>query len=275
MPDSLATKQGVPGRHAVFELAATRLRDAYTQGPIGPLRDTMESTDIDSAYAVQAINTEFWRQAGRRIVGQKIGLTSLAVQRQLGVDQPDFGVLFDDMLIADGGTLNSAHVLQPKAEGEVAFVMGRDFDNPRATVVDLMSAIAYALPAIEIVDSRLKDWKITIADTVADNASSAFFVLGSQPQSLKGLDLLTCGMMLTLDGAVASVGAGAACMGHPLNAAAWLAATLSSRGQPLRAGAIIMSGALGPMVPIAPGNQVRVRIGGLGAAEFFFRSAQQ
>jgi 2-keto-4-pentenoate hydratase len=275
MPDSLTTNQEAPGRLAAFELAATRLRDAYTQGPIGPMRDTMESTDIDSAYAVQSINTEFWRRAGRRIVGQKIGLTSSAVQRQLGVNQPDFGVLFDDMLIADGGTLNSAHVLQPKAEGEVAFVMGRDFDNPRATVVDLMSAIAYALPAIEIVDSRLKDWKITIADTVADNASSAFFVLGSQPQSLAGLDLLTCGMMLTLDGAVASVGAGAACMGHPLNAAAWLAATLSSRGQPLRAGAIIMSGALGPMVPIAPGNQVRVRIGGLGAAEFFFRSAQQ
>lgn len=274
MPDSLAVKQEATGRQAALEIAATRLRNAYRQGPVGPLRDTMEASDIDSAYAVQSINTEFWRQAGRRIVGQKIGLTSIAVQRQLGVDQPDFGVLFDDMLILDGGTLNSADVLQPKAEGEVAFVMARDFDNPRATVVDLMSAIAYALPAIEIVDSRLKDWKITIADTVADNASSAFFVLGSQPQSLAGLDLLTCGMMLTLDGTVASVGAGAACMGHPLTAAAWLAATLSSRGQPLKAGDIIMSGALGPMVPIAPGNQVRVRIGGLGSAEFFFRSAQ-
>jgi 2-keto-4-pentenoate hydratase len=234
----------------------------------------MDASDIDSAYAVQSINTEFWRQAGRRVVGQKIGLTSIAVQRQLGVSQPDFGVLFDDMLILDGGTLNAASVIQPKAEGEVAFVMGRDFDNPRATAVDLMAAIAYALPAIEIVDSRLKDWKITIADTVADNASSAFFVLGSQPQSLAGLDLLTCGMMLTLDGTVASVGAGAACLGHPLTAAAWLAATLSSRGQPLKAGDIVLSGALGPMVPIAPGNQVRVRIGGLGSAEFFYRSAQ-
>ncbi len=274
MPDSMPATPGAPGRQAALELAASRLRDAYAQGPIAPLRETMESTDVDSAYAVQSINTEFWRQAGRRVVGQKIGLTSVAVQRQLGVSQPDFGVLFDDMLIADGGTLSSADVLQPKAEGEVAFVMGRDFDNPRATVVDLMSAVAYALPAIEIVDSRLKDWKITIADTVADNASSAFFVLGSQPQSLAGLDLLTCGMMLTLDGSVASVGAGAACMGHPLAAAAWLAATLSSRGEPLRAGDIIMSGALGPMVPIVPGNQVRVRIGGLGSAEFFFRSAQ-
>ncbi len=274
MPDSLAVKQETTGRQAALELAARRLRDAYRNGPVGPLRDTMESSDIDLGYAVQSINTEFWRQAGRRIVGQKIGLTSIAVQRQLGVDQPDFGVLFDDMLILDGGTLNCADVLQPKAEGEVAFVMARDFDNPRATVVDLMSAIAYALPAIEIVDSRLKDWKITIADTVADNASSAYFVLGSQPQSLAGLDLLTCGMMLTLDGSVASVGAGAACMGHPLTAAAWLAATLSSRGQPLKAGDIIMSGALGPMVPITPGNQVRVRIGGLGSAEFFFRGVQ-
>ncbi len=274
MPDSAAATQDVPVRRAALELAAKRLRDAYTQGPIAPLRETMESSDVDSAYAVQSINTDFWRQTGRRIVGQKIGLTSTAVQRQLGVSQPDFGVLFDDMLIADGGMLRSARVLQPKAEGEVAFVMGRDVDNPRATVVDLMSAIAYALPAIEIVDSRLLDWKITIADTVADNASSAFFVLGSQPQRLEGLDLLTCGMMLTLDGSVASVGTGAACMGHPLAAVAWLAATLSSRGQPLRAGDIIMSGALGPMVPISPGSQVRVRIGGLGSAEFFFRSAQ-
>jgi 2-keto-4-pentenoate hydratase len=274
VPDSFAAKQQATGRQTALELAATRLRDAYAQGPIAPLRETMEPTDIDSAYAVQSINTQFWRQAGRRVVGQKIGLTSSAVQRQLGVSQPDFGVLFDDRLIADGGILNVADVLQPKAEGEVAFVMARDFDNPRATVVDLMSAIAYALPAIEIVDSRFMDWKITIADTVADNASAAFFVLGSQPQSLAGLDLLTCGMMLTIDGSVASVGAGAACMGHPLNAAAWLATTLSSRGEPLKAGDIIMSGALGPMVPIAPGNQVRVRIGGLGSAEFFFRSAQ-
>jgi len=274
VPDSLAVKQEAEGRQAALELAASRLRAAYRQGPIGPLRDTMESSDIESAYAVQSINTEFWRRAGRRVVGQKIGLTSVAVQRQLGVNQPDFGVLFDDMLILDGGTLNTADVLQPKAEGEVAFVMARDFDNPRATAVDLMAAIAYALPAIEIVDSRLKDWKITIADTVADNASSAFFVLGSQPHSLAGLDLVTCGMMLTLDGTVASVGAGAACMGHPLTAAAWLAATLSSRGQPLKAGDIVLSGALGPMVPIAPGNQVRVRIGGLGSAEFFYRSAQ-
>jgi 2-keto-4-pentenoate hydratase len=259
---------------ATLELAAKRLRDAYVGGPIPPQRDILDASDVESAYRIQSINTEFWRRAGRRVVGQKIGLTSVAVQRQLGVSQPDFGVLFDDMLIADGGVLNDTAVLQPKAEGEVAFVMARDFDNPRATAVDLMSAIAYALPAIEIVDSRLQDWKITIADTVADNASSAFFVLGSQPQSLAGLDLLTCGMMLTLDGSVASVGAGAACMGHPLKAAAWLGAEMSSRGQGLRAGDIIMSGALGPMVPILPGNQVRVRIGGLGSAEFFFRSAQ-
>jgi 2-keto-4-pentenoate hydratase len=274
VPDSVKGNQAGADRLAVLELAATRLREAYARGAIAPLRETMESSDVESAYVVQSINTEFWRRTGRRVVGNKIGLTSVAVQRQLGVDQPDFGVLFDDMLIADGGILNDTQVLQPKAEGEVAFVMGRDFDNPRATVVDLMSAIAYALPAIEIVDSRLKDWKITIADTVADNASAAFFVLGSQPQSLAGLDLVTCGMMLTLDGSLASVGAGAACMGHPLAAAAWLAATLSSKGERLKAGDIIMSGALGPMVPIAPGNQVRVRIGGLGSAEFSFRSAK-
>jgi 2-keto-4-pentenoate hydratase len=263
------------GERSSLDIAAECLRNAYRLGPIESLRETLAASDIDSAYAIQSINTDFWRQAGRRVVGQKIGLTSAAVQRQLGVDQPDFGVLFDDMLVTDGGVLTSDQVLQARVEGEVAFVMGRDFDNPRATVVDLMSAIAYALPAIEVVDSRLKDWKITIADTVADNASAAFFVLGSQPQRLAGLDLLTCGMVLTLDGNVASVGAGGACMGHPLAAAAWLASTLSSRGQTLRAGDIIMSGALGPMAAVAPGNQVRVKIGGLGTAEFSFRSAQR
>jgi 2-keto-4-pentenoate hydratase len=252
---------------------AANLRNAYRGGAIPPLRATLSPDDVDGAYAVQKFNTEFWRSGGRRVVGRKIGLTAAAVQRQLGVDQPDFGVLFEDMLVPDGGEIGAQQLIQPKVEGEVAFVMAREVNNPNATATDMMSAIAYALPAIEIVDSRIVDWKITIADTVADNASSSHFVLGSEPQSLAGLDLVTCGMVLTVGGAVASLGAGAACLGHPLIAASWLARTLCMRGDPLRAGDIVMSGALGPMVPMTPNTQVRVRIGGLGSVEFFFRGA--
>jgi 2-keto-4-pentenoate hydratase len=152
-------------------------------------------------------------------------------------------------------------------------VMARDVDNPSATWLDMLSAIDYALPAIEIVDSRIANWKISIADTVADNASSAFFVLGTEPRLLAGLDLLSCGMVLTMNGDVASVGAGAACLGHPLQAVAWLARTLAARGDPLRAGDVVMSGALGPMIPLVSGAQVMVTIGGLGSVEFSFRDS--
>jgi 2-keto-4-pentenoate hydratase len=260
-----------PPQSTPIDGAAQRLREAYRAGPIAPLRDLIEPGDIDSGYQIQTANTRHWLARGRRIVGRKIGLTSAVVQRQLGVDQPDFGVLFADMLVGDGGTLTPSRLLQPKAEGEIAFVLGRDLTSSLPTRIDLLQAIAYALPAIEIVDSRFVDWKITIADTIADNASSAYFVLGNEPKSLTGLDLVTCGMALSVNGAIVSVGAGAACMAHPLNAVEWLARVLASRGEPLRAGDVIMSGALGPMVPLTAGTSVRVAIGGLGSAEFQYR----
>lgn len=251
-----------------FDSAARRLRAAYHEGAVSPLRETMEPTDAASAYAVQAINTHFWQAQGRRIVGRKVGLTAKAVQTQLGVDQPDFGVLFDDMQIADGGWLRPGRVLQPKAEAEVAFILGSDVNDPAATAQTMFDAAALAVAAIEIVDSRIADWQITFADTVADNGSSAFFVLGSERKPLEGLDLFTCGMALELNGAVASLGAGAACLGHPLNAAAWLARTLVAAGDPLRAGDIILTGALGPMVALTPGDRVVATIGGLGTVGF-------
>lgn len=255
-----------------LEGVARRLRDAYVGGAIPPLRDALSPTDAKGAYQVQAINTAFWQEHGRRIVGRKIGLTAKAVQDQLGVDQPDFGVLFDDMAIADGGTLDPATVIQPKAEAEIAFVLARDLDNPKATITDVIGATAYALPAIEIVDSRIADWKITFADTVADNGSSAFFVLGTEPRLLAGLDLRTCGMLLEVDGRLASLGAGAACLGHPLNAATWLARTLSAAGTPLRAGDIVLTGALGPMVSITVGTRITATIGGIGSCGFLFKA---
>jgi 2-keto-4-pentenoate hydratase len=231
----------------------------------------MEPTDAKGAYAVQAINTRFWVDAGRRIVGRKIGLTAEAVQKQLGVDQPDYGVLYADMRIADGGELLASGALQPKAEAEVALVMARDVLDPHAQPQDVLAAADHAVTAIEIVDSRIENWNITFADTVADNGSSAFFVLGSERHRLEGLDLRTCGMALDVNGRVVSHGAGVACLGHPLIAAAWLARALAQVGEGLRAGDIVLTGALGPMAPLSPGDAVKATIGGLGSASFNYR----
>lgn len=249
---------------------AARLRAAYQGTPVLPLRDGLAPTDAAGAYAVQAINTLIWREAGRRVVGRKVGLTSAAVQAQLGVDQPDFGVLFDDMAIVDGGVLAATEVIQPKAEAEVAIVLAHDLPDPSTRAADVLAAAAHAVAAIEIVDSRIADWRISFADTVADNGSSAFFVLGRERRPLAGLDLYTCGMVLEVNGAVRSLGVGAACLGHPLEAAAWLARTLADAGDPLQADDIVLTGALGPMVALALGDRVEAKIGGLGAVSFSY-----
>jgi len=255
------------------EELALRLRRAYRTGQVQPLRDGLDPGDAAGAYAVQALNTGVWEREGRRIVGRKVGLTAKAVQTQLGVDQPDFGVLFDDMAIPDGGVLDPAQVLQPKAEAEVAIVLSRDITDPNVSVVDVAAATAYAVAAIEIVDSRIADWKIAFADTVADNGSSAFYVLGAVRKPVEGLDLYTCGMVLEVNGAVASLGAGAACLGHPFEAAAWLARALIAFGSPLRAGDLVLTGALGPMVTLRHGDRVEAKIGGLGSVAFSYGEA--
>lgn len=253
-----------------YPVLATRLREAYVSGTVAPLRDGLAPGDAAGAYAVQAINTRYWQSQGRRIAGRKVGLTSLAVQRQFGVDQPDFGVLFDDMAIEDGGVVETTSLIQPRAEAEVALILSKNVTNPMATEQDLAAASDYAVAAIEIVDSRIQDWQISFADTVADNGSSARFVLGRKTRPLDTLDLYTCGMVLELNGAIASVGAGAACLGHPLKAAAWLARTLAAAGEPLRAGEVVLTGALGPMVSLTPGDFVTARIGGLGEVSFTY-----
>lgn len=256
-----------------FELVASRLRDAYSGGAVAPLRDWLEPTDSAGAYTVQAINTRFWEAQGRRIVGRKAGLTAEAVQKQLGVDQPDFGVLFDDMRVADGGRLDPARCIQAKAEAEIAFVLGADLPSPLSTPAEVAAAIASVHAAIEVVDSRIADWKITFADTVADNGSSAFFVLADEGLPLGGLDLEGAAMAMTVNGEVASTGIGAAALGNPLNAAAWLAQTLARAGEPLKAGDILLAGALGPMVAIKSGDEVRAEVAGIGACSFTFTGA--
>jgi 2-keto-4-pentenoate hydratase len=249
---------------------ARLLRDAYSKGAVPPLRDWLEPADAAGAYTVQAINTRFWEAQGRRIVGRKAGLTAKAVQAQLGVDQPDFGVLFEDMRVADGGSLDPAKCLQPKAEAEIAFVLGADLPSAETTPEEVAAAVATVHAAIEIVDSRIADWKITFADTVADNGSSAFFALADKGLPLAGLDLEGAGMEMRIGGEVVSTGIGAAALGNPLNAAAWLARTLAARGEPLKAGDVLLAGALGPMVTLTPGDVVETSVAGIGMCSFTY-----
>jgi 2-keto-4-pentenoate hydratase len=250
---------------------AAQLRDCYASGKaMAPIRESFPGATIDDAYAIQEANTARWEADGRAVVGAKIGLTAKAVQAQLGVDQPDCGQLFADMAVNDGDTIAPGRLLQPKIEAEIAFVMARTPDAARLTTAELIDSIAYALPAIEIVDSRIAGWNIRIVDTVADNASSGLFVLGTTPVPISHLDLRLCGMVLEKNGDPVSFGAGAACLGNPLHALGWLAGTMAQVGRPLGKGDVVLSGALGPMVAVAPGDSVEARIEGLGTVRVRF-----
>jgi len=258
-------------RSASVAKAAKLLAEAARTGvPCPPVRGLFTEGDISAAYAVQRLNISRSLTDNRRVVGRKIGLTSPAVQWQLGVDQPDFGALLSDMAVPDGGTVPSGRLLQPKVEAEVALVLGQDLPHAQCTAADVLRAVDFALPALEIVDSRIADWDITIVDTVADNASSGLFVLGGTPVRLTAVDLREVAMMMTRNGEKVSAGTGADCLGSPLNAAAWLASTLAGTGDPLRAGDIVLSGALGPMSAACPGDAFAAHITGLGAVQVSF-----
>ncbi|MAZ01776.1 MAG: 2-keto-4-pentenoate hydratase [Sneathiella sp.] len=254
-----------------IQQAAEAIYQSYLSGaPCDPIRDLLPEGDVDAAYQVQNINTEKWLSEGRRLVGRKIGLTSKAVQTQLGVDQPDYGMLFADMDVPGGEEVDIGVVLQPKVEAEIAFVLSQDLDEERLTAADMISAIDYAVAAIEIVGSRIANWDIRILDTVADNASSGLFVLGHQPRKLSEFDPRHCGMIMERSGEPVSMGAGIACLGSPVTAALWLAKVMARVGRPLKKGDIILSGALGPMVPVSPGDVVEARIEGLGSVHAAF-----
>ena len=248
-----------------LQAAADALRRARAdRRPIARISETFGLAGVDAAYAVAELNAKARVAAGRRIVGKKIGLTSRAVQQQLGVNAPDFGLLFDDMEFLDGDEVPTSGLIQAKVEAEVAFVVGRELRHERPSWGEFLATLDCALPAIEVVDSAIADWRITLVDTVADNASAGLYVLGSRPVAIGRLASSELGMQLAVNGRTASVGSGAACLGHPLRAAYWLARTMAARGQPLRAGELVLAGALGPMVTIAAGDLVQARIGGLG-----------
>ncbi|WP_431956902.1 2-keto-4-pentenoate hydratase [Nocardia lijiangensis] len=240
--------------------AAERLAAAARTGePAAPVRDLIGSDDVAAAYAVQRLGVRRRVESGARVVGRKIGLTAPAVQRQLGVDQPDFGVLFADMDVRSP-TADRPRLLQPKIEAELAFVLAADLDADELDAVSVRAAVDYAVAALEIVDSRIARWDITFGDTVADNASSGWFALGEQRLSLADFEPRDIDMSMRINGEIVSTGTGSACLGDPLNALAWLARTARALGDPLRAGEIALSGALGPMAPLRPGAQAHSEI---------------
>ena len=253
------------------EAAAKRLREAAQKGiACEPVRNLIGTTDLAKAYAVQEINTALRIAEGARVIGSKIGLTAPVVQKQLGVDQPDFGMLWNDKEVLNGGEVSMKDLMQPRAEAEIAFVLGQDLTRDRLTSVDILSAIDYAVASIEIVGSRIADWNIKITDTIADNASASHWVIGHKPVKLENLDLINCKMVMENNGKVVSEGVGKACLGSPINAMLWLAQKMQQIGKPMKAGDIILSGALGPMVSAKAGDNFRVTIEGLGEVSAAF-----
>ncbi len=255
---------------SAIKAAAARLHDAQvSHRPCAPVRDLIGTDDIATAYEVQETLTRQRLAIGARLAGRKIGLTSAAVQRQLGVDQPDFGMLFADMEVPDGERVPSGRLIQPRAEAEVAFMLGRDLLSEAPSWTDVIRAIDFAVCAIEIVDSRITGWDIRITDTVADNASSGLYVLGNNARRIDELELGICGMVARTNDQVVSLGVGAACLGHPLRAVQWLANAMAKRGRPLKAGDVVLSGALGPMTPLSAGDHYHVEIQHLGTVGIF------
>ncbi len=239
--------------------------------PVAPLRERHPGLDIDGAYRISRRLLERRLADGERVVGKKIGVTSAAVQDALGVHQPDFGWLTDRMACDDGAEMPiSTQLIQPRAEGEIAFELSRRLAGPGVTEADVLAATRVVRPCFEIVDSRIRDWKIRIEDTIADNASSGFFVVGKDAVDPRGVDLVGCAMLVHKNGKELSRGTGAATLGSPLAAVAWLANTLGGYGAALEAGEIILSGALVPLEPVRAGDRMSLTIDGIGSASVVF-----
>lgn len=241
------------------------------QSTVAPLTERHADISIEDAYHISMGMLERRKADGERVIGKKIGVTSKAVQAMLSVHQPDFGYLTDAMLFGNGEELPiSEQLIAPRAEGEVAFVLKRDLEGPGITNAEVLRATECVMPCFEIVDSRIRDWKITIQDTVADNASCGLFVLGDQIVNPRRVDLSTCGMVVEKNGEVVSTGSGAAALGSPVNCVAWLANTLGAFGSKLKAGEVILSGSLVPLLSIQPGESMHLSIGGIGTASTRF-----
>jgi 2-keto-4-pentenoate hydratase len=250
--------------------AAQRLIDAEaSRVPCSPIRELLPDGTVDDAYAVQQQVIDRTKVGVRR-VGRKIGLTNPAVQNMFGVTTPDFGVLFADMAYGDAEPIPADRLLQPRVEAEIAFVLARDLPERPVVASDVLRATDFVVAAIEVVASRVRDWDISIVDTVADNASSGAFVLGGAPKRLTDVDTYAVEMTLTCDGTTVSAGTGAACLGNPVNAVVWLANAVAARGAPLEAGEVILSGSLGPLVTVESGKTYEATFSELGTVRATF-----
>jgi 2-keto-4-pentenoate hydratase len=254
-----------------IDSVADQLLAAYRTGKtLPPPTSTHPGLTVDQAYAIQRRQADIRTSVGAGVVGFKIGLTSAAMQQQLGVDQPDYGHLFTDMLYAADAPIPTSAFLQPRAEPEIALVLAHALRGPGLSVADVLGASAYVLPAIEIIDSRITDWRIGLEDTIADNASSGGLVLGGTPTAITGRDLSLLGCVLRRNGRIQHTGAGAAVMGSPLQAATWLANTLTARGVELAAGHIILTGSLTAAVPVQAGDSITATLDQLGTVTAVF-----
>lgn len=255
-----------PGAAEAVDRSVSSLLEAYrTHRPIAPLVSTFPALTINDAYAIQLAQVDTWLADGRRVLGRKVGLTSPAMQAQMKVSQPDFGHLMDDMFFAEHVPVPADRFLQPRAEPEVAFVLGRDLVGPGVTVAAAAAAVDFVLPALEIIDSRIADWQIGIVDTIADNASSGGVVLGSTARRIGEIDLRLGGCVLHRNGEIAGTGAGGAVLGSPLNSLAWLANTLGTHGEGLQAGQVILPGSITASIPFGPGDVITATMAGLGS----------
>lgn len=256
-------------------VAAGRLAGAYAdRAPIEPLSATYPGLDVADAYAIQLLQIEALLASGRSIRGHKVGLTSVSMQRLLGVHEPDYGHLLDDFFFTEHEPIDTGRFLQPRIEPEVAFVLKSPLQGPGVTVAQAIAAVDFVLPALEIVDSRIADWKITLPDTIADNASSGAVVLGSTPTALGDVDLRLAGAVMTRNGEVVGTGAGGAVLGSPLTSLVWLANTVGASGVVLDAGHVILPGAVCAMVPVGPGDVVTASFGRLGSVTARFGASR-
>lgn len=251
------------------ELGLALYQAEVAQRPLEPLTARFPAMTPAEAYMVQQVML-LKKLEGRTILGRKVGLTSKAMQQMLGVDQPDYGVLVDDMVVEDGGECRLAELIQPKVEPEIAFVLSKDLTGPGLNLEDVLAATKYVTPALEIVDSRIVNWQIKLADTIADNASSARYVLGKNRVAPGELDLRLVGMVMEKNGQLADTGAGAAALGHPAEAVAWLGNKLAEFGVSLKAGEVILPGALCRAIEVKRGDLVRAEFGGLGQVSVRF-----
>jgi 2-keto-4-pentenoate hydratase len=248
-----------------IDACAAALREAYeTRAPIEPPSETYPGFDVDAAYAVQLRQVDEWLADGAQLKGHKVGLTSVAMQRQLGVDEPDFGHLLDGMFHLQSAPIPAGRYLQPRIEPEIAFVLAQELRGPGVTTAEAARAVAFVLGSLEVIDSRVADWRTTITDTIADNASCGGVVLGVNPVELHSLDLALVGCNLYRNGELVGTGAGGAVLGHPLVALTWLANTLGERGVSIAAGQVVLPGACMASVPVSPGDVVTARFQGLG-----------